>query len=81
MMHLCQDVEMIKRVLFQERHLVLGPIVALEYEKRSLERYDERFECQKERETHKNQWLQSRTKANMSKVAPTTTKSFYKKDS
>lgn len=81
LMHLCQDVEMIKRVLFQERHLLLGPIVALEYEKRSLKRYDERIEHQKERETHKNKWLHSRTKDNLSKAAQTTTTSFYKKES
>jgi hypothetical protein len=60
LMQLCQDVEMIKRVVFQERHLLLGPIVALEYEKRSLKRYDERLESHRENEDSKVEWLRSR---------------------
>jgi hypothetical protein len=64
LMQLCQDVEMIKRVVFQERHLLLGPIIALEYEKRSLKRYDERLEAHKENEDNKAQWMRYRDQKN-----------------
>ena len=36
LLQLLQDVEIIKKVLFHERHLVLGPIIALENEKRAM---------------------------------------------
>ena len=36
LLQLLQDVEIIKKVLFHERHLVLGPIIMLENEKRAM---------------------------------------------
>ena len=35
-MQISQDVEIIKKVLFHKRHILLGPIIALENEKRAL---------------------------------------------
>ena len=36
MMQMSQDVEIIKKVLFHKRHILLGPIISLENEKRAL---------------------------------------------
>ncbi len=34
---LCQDLEIIRRVVFSQRHMVLSPLITLEAEKRAVE--------------------------------------------
>lgn len=47
-MQLAQDVELIKKVVFQERHLVLAPLVALEAEKRVVKKRENILQDKKE---------------------------------